>query len=182
MPKQCLPWGNTTLLGHSISQALQSEAKAVFVILGAHEAVIRKAITPYPVTVLHNAHWKNGLGSSIACGVRHLLTTKSTVEGLLIMLADQPLMDYRYLNSLIAHFQARPDNIIATSYGKRAGVPAVFGTAYFKALSNLQDDYGARQLIEKQQDRVMALNPEKRTADIDTIADYNRLYDEEIQE
>ncbi|MEM9687721.1 MAG: nucleotidyltransferase family protein, partial [Bacteroidota bacterium] len=158
-PKQCLPWGKTTLLGHAVTQALQSEAQGVFVVLGAYEAMLRPQLVSYPVTLLKNEDWKNGLGSSIACGVRHLLSTHPLVEGVLIMLADQPLIDYSYLNVLIRHFRADSNKLITTSYGKKSGVPAVFGKAYFKALSDLQDDYGARQLIEAQKKHVVALNP-----------------------
>ena len=175
-PKQLLPWGKTTLLGHAVTQALRSDAEEAFVVLGAHETLIKKEMAQHPVTVLKNENWEAGLGTSIACGVQHLLKINPAVNGVLIMLADQPLIDYQYLNTLISNFQSHQNKIIATSYGKRAGVPAVFGKPYFKVLSGLEDDHGAKYLMEKHSHHVIALDAGKKLTDIDTLEDYRELH------
>lgn len=174
-PKQLLPWGKTTLLGHAVTRALHTEAKTVTVVLGAHGDRIKKEMTFNGVTVVHNPRWQSGLGSSIACGVKHLLAHHNDSKGILIMLADQPFIRVSYLNELIRCFREQPRQIIATSYGKRAGVPAIFGAFYFEALSRLQDDEGARSMIGKHAADVLALDPGP-VADIDTPEAYRTLY------
>lgn len=175
-PKQLLPWGKTNLLGHAITEALRSEVKEVIVILGAHETIIKKEIVHYPVTILTNENWKNGMGSSIARGARHLLEEDTDIDGILVMLADQPLINHQYLIALIRKFQHKTRPIAATSYGKKIGVPAIFGTDYFEALADLNDDYGAKYLMEQHEKDVITLSPGKILVDIDTKADYKRVY------
>ena len=176
-PKQLLKWKNTTLLGHAIITAKKLNTKDIIVILGNNYALIKSKINNSGIQILNNKNWKNGLGNSIAFGVNNILENKSNIDGILIMLSDQPLIDSEYLNSLINKFIIGKHQIIATSYksGKQ-GVPVLFDRIYFNELSKLNDDKGAKAIIEKYIKNVLVINGEQIVSDIDTLENYKNLY------
>ena len=173
--KQLLPWKDTTLLGQSLRTAGDSKAGSLAVVLGANAEAIQKGISEEKVDVVINSDWQSGLGSSIACGTDFLLGKNKQLEGILIMLADQPLIDTTYLNTMMANFRKAEEKIIATAYEHRAGVPALFGTTYFKPLMELQDDFGAKHIIDNNADQLLVLDPGDKTVDVDTKFEYNKL-------
>src|SRR5690606_27250627 len=121
--KQLLPWGNSTLIGHSIEQALNSEANEVYVVLGAHYEKIKKKIDNFPVTIIKNENWGSGMGTSISVAVNYILKKKIPMDGLMITLSDQPLIDYTHLNSLIKLYKKNKNECIATvKYASKNGV------------------------------------------------------------
>jgi molybdenum cofactor cytidylyltransferase len=99
--KQLLPWQDTTLLGSAIRTARDSNAKSVAVVLGANAESIRGRVNvgrgvKTDADFVENTAWETGLGSSIACGTEFLIEKKIVYDGILIMLADQPLIDTEY--------------------------------------------------------------------------------------
>lgn len=176
-PKQLLKWGDTTLINHTINTAVEVNSKEIIIVLGAHFELIKKNIENSEVTILNNIHWDKGLGTSIAFAVEYLKTPQSVVEGVLIILADQPFVTSDFLKLMISKFQNNKNQIIAASYenGKQ-GVPVLFDKAYFEDLVNLSDDQGAKELLKKYQSHVEALFPPTENIDLDTKLDYTNLY------
>ncbi|RLD28570.1 MAG: nucleotidyltransferase family protein [Bacteroidetes bacterium] len=176
-PKQLLKWNNTTLLGQAIKTAKRLNTTNIIVVLGDSHEVIKSKIKDSEIQILNNKNWKNGLGNSIAFGVKNILKTKSNTDGILIMLSDQPLIDSKYLNSLINKFNIGKHQIIATSYkNKKLGVPVLFDKVYFTELSKLNNDKGAKAIIQKYIKKVSVINGEQVVSDIDTLEDYENLY------
>lgn len=177
-PKQLLNWGHGTLLDSAVANALQLNSNHVYVVLGANYDLIAKTIKqPDSVTVLKNNDWQNGLGSSIACAVHYLLKSKSQVEGLLIMLADQPLIDVDFLKKLIDNFKINENLIVATSYeDKNQGVPVIFDASYFNQLSTLHDDFGAKSVLNANKSHIKTLTPRVKNVDLDSKEDYEALF------
>lgn len=173
--KQLLPWKNTTLLGHAIDQA-RKVSDSVTVVIGANAETI-KNIIPKKVESIYNPNWESGMGSSIAAGAHHILEKNDFLDGIMIMLADQPLLDANYLHQLMVSFEKDKSKIITTSYGKKMGVPAIFPKAAFSELLQLNLDVGAKYVIENQIENCIAINPHGKEIDIDTIKDYNQLTD-----
>jgi molybdenum cofactor cytidylyltransferase len=177
-PKQLLPWKNTFLLSHTINNALQLGSSKTVVILGANYKRIKAEIQQETIQIVFNADWENGLGSSIAFGVKHILNNYN-VNGVFILLADQPLINVSFLNMFFDSFKSGNKQIIASNYeNKKLGVPALFDKCYFEELSKLNTDKGAKKVIENHLENVLALNAKHFISDIDTMEDYKRLYDE----
>lgn len=172
--KQLLPWADTTLLGHAIQQATEV-SETVVVILGAKSDMIEQQI-PSQVETIVNPNWEQGMGSSISVGIKHLSNLGKAMDGILIMLGDQPFMDVGYLKELVRGFNNGEHSIVATSYGKRMGVPAIFKPTLVSELSGLDQDYGAKQIIEKYAHQAKAIDPDGKEIDIDTMETYHRLY------
>jgi len=171
-PKQLLPWKDGTLLENAIKTAKGSNADDVCVILGANSRDIRAAILEEEIVVLDNPNWKNGLGSSISSGVTHLIESDTYYSGLLIMLCDQPFISSAYLNEIIRLFKENEKKIVATAYDNRAGVPAIFDVKHFQELKGLNDDYGAKKILEKYREGIVMVDAHGKELDLDTPEDY----------
>jgi len=178
VPKQLLPWKNSFLLNHSIDTATQVPNSKTYVVLGANHDLIASKINRIDTEILYNANWKLGLGSSISFGVKSIMKSEQKFDAVLIMLSDQPLIDSNYLNGLINLFKTGSNQIIASVYEpEKLGVPALFDVCYFEELSKLDDDKGAKKIIENHIDNVISLRANDLISDIDTMEEYERLYE-----
>ncbi len=174
-PKQLLPWNNTTLLGHTIAVARASKAVGVQVVLGSQAVSIRAELAHTTTEFLINKNWKEGMGGSISCGMKYILAEKKAIEGTLIMLCDQPLIDSDYLNFLIDAFNESEKGIVGTSYGEHIGVPVIFDRSYFRLLVKLKGEEGARSLLQENSFDSLGFEAPANNPDIDTAADYHKL-------
>lgn len=173
--KQLLSWKKTTLLGNAIAQAKSIKSASIFVVLGANASEIQKKTNLIDVGVLTNSNWKNGLGSSLTYAVSAIENRSKKYSSVLVMLADQPLIDSDYLNQLLNLFKTSEKNIVATQHAYRVGVPAVFSTQYFKELKSLNTDFGAKALLKKYADDVVSISSNGKEKDIDTWEEYLAL-------
>ena len=172
--KQLLPWGTSTLLGKAIKEALQSNSTKVCVVLGAKAETIQMHFTATEVTWILNKNWKNGMGSSISCAINYLVHLKTDNKGILIMLCDQPLIDADYINKMISTFKRSNKGIVATAYKHSNGVPVLFDKKYLDDLSNLEGNMGAKQLIGDNSKDVVAISPNGKEKDLDTLEEYQQ--------
>lgn len=173
--KQLLPWQESTLLEHTIKIAKLSKACDVIVVLGSNARLIKEAIKATEVVFLENTKWKGGLGTSISCGTDYLLNYNKESDAVLILLADQALMDTEHINKIIDLYSSGESDLIGTSYEDKIGVPALFARTYFPDLLKLDGDRGAQLFLQKLGDQVLSLNPWGKAFDVDTLEDYNRL-------
>lgn len=175
-PKQLLPWRETTLLNHCMATAFDLRNTKSFVVLGAHEDDILPTINHSNVSVLHNEHWKQGMGNSISFGVTSI-QSYGDFDAVLIVLADQPLVSLPYLENMIQIYTSSKKGIVASKYeDNKLGVPVVFDVAYFKDLVELKGDKGAKGFLKTYQDDVYPLQASDIVGDIDTPEAYERLY------
>ncbi|TBN06341.1 nucleotidyltransferase family protein [Hyunsoonleella flava] len=175
-PKQLLKWGETTLLQHSIKTCKNTVAKEVFTVLGANHEVIASGIEDESLPLVFNKEWEQGLGKSIASASKFLLNSNKIFEGILIVLADQPFVTTSFLDEMMNQFNPNSKDIIATSYNSsKCGVPVLFDKAYFKELSDLSGDDGAKSILEKHITSVQVIAPDFENTDIDTKEDYQHI-------
>lgn len=170
--KQLLPWKQSTLLNHAIGQALKLNTEAIFVVLGAQVAQIKPTIEHDKITLLEHKEWEQGIGSTIAFGLKHLSEQKK-YDAVFIQLADQPFMDAKYLTEMLETYQKNPSKIIATKYPNNHGVPAIFSRSHWAELAQITGDTGAKQLLKSKM--LIAIDPKDKAVDIDTWSDYQKL-------
>ncbi|MGB5943400.1 MAG: nucleotidyltransferase family protein [Leeuwenhoekiella sp.] len=176
--KQLLPFRNKSLLTHALDEAL-AVTDAVFCVLGANSEIIQsrleKDYKPFDkIHVLTNTEWRTGMGSSIKEGVQTILKTVA-LDGIMITLADQPLVDRHFLKKLFESFRNKPDQVVASGYAGRNGVPAIFPKIYFEHLQNLSGDAGARALLNDSKVPKKVISAKAKLVDIDTYDDYIQL-------
>ncbi len=191
-PKQLLFHRGETLVRRSLRLAAGPCADRTLLVLGAEYARVLEAAGEAVRYFVVNEHWRQGLASSLTLGLECL---PNACDGVLVLLADQPLVDEADLARLTAAWRERPDAIAASRYAGRRedsgdgdddndrgdggdpvlGVPALFPRRLFAELRRLTGDRGARRVIEQHRRRqpgyVVAVDCEHAGVDIDTPAD-----------
>jgi len=169
-PKQLVKIGVNFLLETVLSKAKAINVNHVYCVLGANDVLIRREISSTNTHFIHNTNFKEGLSSSIAYGIAHLKTTTNSYDAVLVLLGDQPAIEKTYLNEMIALFNKDQSKIIASNYGEKLGVPAIFPKNYFSTLQELSGDFGAKNLLNKNK-TVIAFSKQTNFIDIDTKED-----------
>jgi len=172
-PKQLLIYKQTTLLQRAINAAIGTPDSCLVVVLGANHQLLMPE--PAMLIVEYNPDWQQGMGASISAGIKRLLAEKPTVQNVLLMLCDQPFADTALLQKLINAKQNSNNKIIASAYENTLGAPVLFDRSYFNELLALQGQEGAKKLLIKYSNEVIAMPFNKGAIDIDTPEDYERL-------
>lgn len=111
---------------------------------------------------LVNPHAGEGMGTSVALAAT--LAEEGELDGLMIALADMPLVPASHFNALIAEWDAS-EPITVSAKGDVRMPPALFGSKHFKDLARSSGDQGARALIGQ---GLVVPCPPDWLADIDT--------------
>ena len=106
-----------------------------------------------------------GLGTSLAVAAQWALEAQA--EGLLVLLADMPLVDASYLRRLAA----APPPAATAHPGGRAGVPALLSRTLLGKAARLTGDEGAARLLAGAQGLTLLEPPEGMLLDIDRPED-----------
>lgn len=133
---------------------------------------VASASAPLDGFMIYNPRYRDGMASSLAQGIRSI---RDVADGVLLLLADQPLVSDEHLRALITAFTAAPDSICASAYAGTRGPPVIFARRYFAELIELQGDRGAKAVIESNIDQVITIPCENAAVDIDTPDDLNEL-------
>jgi molybdenum cofactor cytidylyltransferase len=170
-PKQLLKAQGKPLLEKATEAALEARLDGVYVVLGARYEEIKTSIRHLPAQLIRNEQWQDGIGSSLSSGIR-AIRTSNNYDAVLIMLSDQLHVNGTHLSALVnTYLKSSHKAIVATTYGHQTGVPALFDQFYFPQLENLSGDTGAKKVIRQHMDRVLSVNFEQASIDIDTPED-----------
>jgi molybdenum cofactor cytidylyltransferase len=173
--KQLLEIDGQPLLCTCVNHALAVNPSHVVVVLGANEKPHRELLEKLPVKIVSNFYWKTGMGSSIKTGLNYLIQAGGELDGVILMVCDQPALTSDHLLKLIEKFQERKKAIIASSYSNSNGVPVLFGRSFFSNLLLLSDDQGAKKIVNQFRDQVDAVVFPKGSIDLDTEDDYQNF-------
>lgn len=171
--KVLLPVDGVPLVREMASRCLALKPAATCVIIGAESERVRLALEEISIDVVYNLHWQTGIGSSIACGVKHL--ARANVDGAMIVLCDQPAIPQAHFESLLARVEDTSADIVATEYADSLGVPAVFDRSLFRALESLEGDRGAKHLLSDPSRNVVRVRCDAAKVDLDTPEDVERF-------
>ena len=134
-----------------------------------------------PVSIIEHPNWSNGLGSSIAVGVKHAVTITANLDAVILLSCDQPFVNAATLRQLIQLHLENGKTIVASAYAETLGIPALFDRSCFGDLLQLRGDSGAKGIILARRHDVAPFDFPAAAIDIDTTADYEKLRDGEDQ-
>lgn len=174
-PKQLLEFGGTTLVVRAVETATHARLHPVVVVLGAHAEMIQPYLNFASVKVVVNHEWENGVSSSIKKGVQAMDYYFPNVDGIIIMVCDQPFLNHLIIQQLIDLQDETDLPAAACTYDGVIGTPALFHKSLFKSLLALEGDRGARRLLEEMKEDVALLSFKEGVMDIDTREDYQQL-------
>ena len=114
--KQVIAIDGEPMVRRIARNALAARLQPVVVVVGAQGDRVIDCLNNLDVVAVENVEWANGMGSSLAEGVKALMEQASTLHALMVLLADQPAIRLDDLeNMLAAHAQA-PQRILACGH------------------------------------------------------------------
>lgn len=162
---------NKTLLDITLQKAKKLYSSTVYCVLGANADKIKAEINTSNIHFINNQNFEKGLSSSIVSGINYFKENKLNLDGVLVLLADQPAIEIVYLKTMINLFKQNPSKIIASNYDTNFGVPVIFPKIFFNNLLLIEADKGAKEFINNHKNDVIC--PTRKTIffDIDTKED-----------
>jgi molybdenum cofactor cytidylyltransferase len=168
-PKQTLPFGDTTLLGHVLRDAEDSSLERLVLVLGGAAGDALAALETRRAEVVHNDAYGSGCASSLLAG----LDTAGDVEAVMLLLGDMPGVDPPLVDEVASAWDERRPWAAVTSYRGELGHPFVFSAAAFGDLRSLHGDKAVWKLIERYPERVERIEVDRELPrDVDTWEDY----------
>lgn len=169
--KLLLELGGKSILSRCVESALSANADRVIVVAGNDADRIIAGLQDLPVLAVRNEAWRDGLSSSIACGVREL----ADYDAAILVIADQPFVAVRHLNKLIEFHNLYGGKIVASSVDGVRGNPTLFSADMFPALVTLRGDEGARQLFSRYEVHTVAQDEPLLFHDMDDMAAFEMV-------
>jgi len=174
-PKQLLPWGDTTLLGHVLDQVRELPFDQIFVVIGAVGEEILDKIDLSGTTVVENPEWEEGMASSLRVGLDAVLRL-SRADAAAIFLGDQPDISSEVVSGLLEARNSTKRQAIVPKYRYVWGNPVVVERPLWPRLMSLEGDEGAKRLLQAHPEWVHEVWFEERPPrDVDTRADVDDL-------
>lgn len=171
-PKLLLPFNDSTILEQSVDNLLNSRVDEVIVVVGNKAREMTEKLAKRPVRIAVNPAYREGMSTSI---VRGLSMIDRKTLAVMLVLADQPLIDKETINQLIETFLSHDKGIAIPAYQGKRGHPIIFSAKYKEELRELKGDAGGRQIIRGHPDDVLevAVNSPSINIDIDTPENYH---------
>ncbi|MDU0355169.1 nucleotidyltransferase family protein [Paraglaciecola aquimarina] len=171
--KQLAKLNGVPLICHSVAPFFENDnlltgLNNLTVVLGSNSEKIKQALPAF-ISTFYVRQWAQGMGRSLAEGVKHLGHSPTHI---FVALADQLCLDKQLINEMLMICKHHPSKIVAAQYNHHLGVPAIFPSQYFSALRQLSDDKGARGLIHMNRQNVVSLAIPTAAYDIDTTQDF----------
>jgi molybdenum cofactor cytidylyltransferase len=174
-PKQLILLRGKSLIRHIIDAACEAGCSPVVIVVGSDDEKLHRELDRACIVRVQNKQWQRGIGSSIRCGIRQLMKSAPDVEASLLLVCDQPAVDARVIERLIALRETTGKSIVASSYANTLGVPALFTRSVFGELLSLEDEAGAKSIILRNPERVAQFQFPEGEIDVDTWSDWQKL-------
>ena len=176
-PKQLIKLGGKTILEWTLSACLGSRLESIYLILGyAYKEIIKtisETIRDPRLNILVNQNYSKGQSTSLQMGISEI---RNTHPSAMFILGDQPFIDSKTINHLLACFWASEKNICVPFSQKKRGNPVIFNALFYDKINSIRGDVGARGIIEDHPDHILRV-PVVRPSffhDIDTQKDFEK--------
>lgn len=175
--KLLLSFQGKTLIARAVDTLLASEVDEVIVVLGHEAEKVRAQLQGKQVRLVHNSDYRDGLSTSVRVGVRAM---SPQVEGIMIYLADQPLLEPADVNFMVKAFALAKDadkGIVVPLFHGQRGNPVILNASYREAMLEVVGDVGCKRVIKRYPDKVFRVEMETDhvVRDVDNIEDYEEV-------
>lgn len=176
--KLLLPFGDKPLIARTVDAVLGSTAAQTIVVLGHQAERVRAALAGRDLAFVHNAHYEEGMATSIHAGIR---AAAPGTAGVMICLSDLPLVESAELDRLMGEFAARPDKSIAVpAFQGQRGNPVLFSIRHREEILQVRGAAGGcKSVVKKYPQQVLEVDmpSDHILRDIDTLEDYREVLD-----
>ncbi len=169
--KQLLPLGDRPVIRRCVDALLAAGVPDIVVVAGREMDGIAGALCGLPVVVAKNDSPESDMAESARVG---LTSCDPRSSGVLICLADHPLVMPITVTALLLEHGRSPDRIIIPCLAGRRGHPSLFPLPIARELFR---GGTLRDIVQRDPDRVILMETEDEGVllDMDTPEDYERL-------
>ena len=171
-PKLLLRVQGRPLVTRAATVAVSLTGRQSVVVLGSGAGRLAAELRDLPVGLTFNRHWREGLSTSLAAGIRSL---PATARAALVLPADQCLIKHEHLARLVAAWRRRPGTPAAARFGGTIGAPAILPRSWFPRLRHLRGDVGARAMLRGRLPGLTLVDMPEAALDIDLPAERGLL-------
>ena len=183
--KLLLPVGGESLLVKLVKSVCTSDVGQVLVVIGYEADKIRLELKDLPLSFVYNPNFSEGMTTSIKSGVKEV---SRDCDGLLICLADMPLINTSDINQLIhAYVQNRIKEkrlIVVPVFQGHRGNPVLFSSEFRSNILEHKKESGCKGVIMNNSKSVkeIEMDDDNMLLDVDTLEDYQRLTENFVTE
>ena len=149
--KLLCPLNNSSILEQSLLHLVEANINEIIIVLG-HEAdkistlpLVKKLISEGKVSTSINKEYTNGMGSSLAMGIK---TLSDKTDACIIALADMPYIKPNTIIELInASRKEQTKQIFIPQHEGQNGNPILWKSSLFNQLVELSGDTGGKNII-----------------------------------
>ena len=182
-PKAALPLADRadTFVHRLARTFLAAGLPDVIVVSGAHDADVRRALTPADprVRVAHNHRWPDGQLTSLQTALSAPSRTgrPADLEAFVMTLVDIPLISTGTVAAIVAAWRRTHAPIVRPARGDVHGHPVLFDRVLFDELLAADPHVGAKAVVRAHAREIvdLPLDDDGAFADVDTEDDYAAL-------
>lgn len=171
VPKMLLLFDGVTMIGKVIENVSRSEVTETIVVLGSYSEEIMEVIKAMPVGHCYNRSFREGMLSSVLCGIRNV---PADARAVVVFPGDQPFIPPEVTNSLIGAHKSTGKGIVIPVYRKKRGHPILIDCKYRQEIELICHDEGLRALASRYPGDVLEVETDSPGVlkDFDTKEDY----------
>ena len=173
--KLSLQVAGKALLRRTAETLIGARLTRIVVVLGHEPETAQSLLEGLPLETVQNPRYQEGQMTSVHAGLAALT---GSLDGVMICLADQPLLDTADIDRLIDAYQSNPDCsvLVPVHHGQR-GNPIILDYTHRETILRGDRNLGCRRFIERNPDLVTKLdvNSNHYVIDLDTPEDYAAL-------
>lgn len=173
-PKQLLRLAGKSLLEHTLNNVRGSGVDEIVLVLGASADEVRRQVATDGLHLVVNPDFQQGMGTSLRMG---LAAVSASMQGALIVLADQPFVRSSTLDQMIAYREMHAPQILIPLYRGFRGNPVLLDRSVFPELMTLAGDIGCRAIFGSHTESIhkLAVDDIGILLDIDSAEDWERF-------
>jgi molybdenum cofactor cytidylyltransferase len=172
--KMTLPVAGKPLLRRTGELLLDLGLVETVVVLGHEQDTARSLLRGLPLRSVFNPHYRDGQMTSVHAGMAAL---RQPCDGVLVCLADLPLLEVEDLERLMAAFADCTTSVLVPTFQGRRGNPIVLAYEHRQAILAGDRNLGCKRLIEKNPELVSTVEmaTDHVVFDLDTEQAYRQL-------
>ena len=166
---------NNIILNQTLKNHFESKLKILNIVIGYDKESIKKNLKDFNIQIIENLNYMNGMLTSIKEINNHI---DENITGIMISLADMPLVSSEDINSIIDAFLFHNEEKICIPESKgRFGNPMIIPVGIYKKIiqnKNLLKDKGLKStILDGKFDIIRISTSNGVLKDFDTQEDFN---------
>ncbi|ATW89366.1 molybdenum cofactor cytidylyltransferase [Halohasta litchfieldiae] len=138
-------WADAPLVSHVVDTLLRSTVDKVVVVVGDDAGRVRRAVSDFEVTIVHNDRYASGQSTSVRRGIT--AARNHGADAVVFALGDMPTVEAESFDLLVAAYRTGVSEALAAACNGARGNPVLFGRRHFEALADATGDTGGREIL-----------------------------------